>query len=276
MKTKCISNSALAHSFATVSFSTPEYTTGSHMFTEDNIIYSYGRHFPIARKLSDRVALFTLSRRGNATAKHINITRRALSHYRLIYCYDINIGAIGNNMHTANLQRFIEETSKYAEQVKRARALNTYNSAQRSYMNELSYLTRYCEYFGLPLPMVPESGFSEERRAELSARADRTDAEKIEMWLTGKSNKLPFRGYNAPVLIRYNDKDERFETSKNALIPLEAARRFAADYVAGTLPQGARILSYTVDSVGADYLKIGCHTIETKLINELIDKYKLV
>jgi len=282
MKTKYSSNSALAHNFATVSFNEPQFTTGNSMFTDDNIIYSYGRHFPIARKTGERVALFTLSRYGNATVKHISDVRRAMSHYRLIHCYVINIGDPDNVMHTANVAHFLEMIGMYADQAQRARALRTYNRAVHLYRQEEDYLTRYCEYFGLHLPSVPESEDSDERRSLLAekeltraARADRSEAEKLERWLACKSNKLPQLPYNAPVLIRYNAKNARFETSKSVQIPLEAARRFAAAYRAGAVQPGDHILSYTVDTVGADYLKIGCHTIETKLINELIEKHKL-
>lgn len=283
MKTVYSSNSALAHNFATVSFNAPQYTCGNSMLTDDNIIYSYGRHFPIARKLAERAALFTLSRYRNATAKHINLTRRAMSHYDLLFCYVINSGDPDNAMHTANAACFLEMVGMYADQAQRARAPRTYSRAVHLYQQELAYLTRYCNYFKLPVPTVPESGHSEERRAELTekelnraARVERTKAEKLEKWLSGNSNVLPRLDFNAPVLIRYSADNARFETSKSVQIPVEAARRFAAAYRAGTLRPGNRILSYTVDSVGADLIKIGCHTIETALINELIEKHKLI
>jgi hypothetical protein len=153
----------------------------------------------------------------------------------------------------------------------------------RDYMGHLSRLTTYFEYFALTVPAaLPGNVYTanddilQARRVELpgrkewSARVDYSNEEKIERWLSGKSNSLPRMGYNEPVLIRYRAKKERFETSKGVEVPIEAARRFARAYVAGAVGTGTKVLNFTVDSVDYDTIKIGCHTIKRDLINELI------
>lgn len=52
-----------------------------HMFIEEETVYSYGAHFPIARLLTDHVgkrALFTTKDYSNSTSKHKSLVRNAL------------------------------------------------------------------------------------------------------------------------------------------------------------------------------------------------------
>lgn len=51
--------------------------TGSHMFIEDDAIYSYGRHFPVARRTPQGV-LFNPVKFSNTTNRHQSLVRSAL------------------------------------------------------------------------------------------------------------------------------------------------------------------------------------------------------
>jgi len=100
-------------------------TTGSanSMFIDGLTIYSYGYHFPIARRTSKTdengkfIALFTNRGYSNTTAKHKNHVAYALSQagYRVITC-DISSGKIDN--------KCIERLTKEVEELnaKKARA----------------------------------------------------------------------------------------------------------------------------------------------------------
>jgi hypothetical protein len=59
------------------------------MYFEDDTLYSYGRHFPIARHVAnssgEKAILFTTDNYGISTAKHCAITRRAINHLRTFY-----------------------------------------------------------------------------------------------------------------------------------------------------------------------------------------------
>lgn len=61
---------------------------GSNLFFEDNRLYSYGKHFCIARRLPSGVIVFTQDKRGNSTAKHLAYARQALRGKTLVYCAD--------------------------------------------------------------------------------------------------------------------------------------------------------------------------------------------
>lgn len=56
-----------------------------HLFIEGRVIYSYGRHFPIALRLLDRVVLFNQDNYSNTTTRHKSLVARALQSagYRL-------------------------------------------------------------------------------------------------------------------------------------------------------------------------------------------------
>lgn len=71
-----VSNSDLAHKFANGA----THGTGSHMFIEDNTIYSYGHHFPIA-VVPDRdrkIAYFNKEKYSMSTSHHQSYVRSAL------------------------------------------------------------------------------------------------------------------------------------------------------------------------------------------------------
>lgn len=52
---------------------------GSHMFIEGDTIYSYGHHFPIAKRLPDGKVLFNTEGYSSTTAKQKSYVRRALN-----------------------------------------------------------------------------------------------------------------------------------------------------------------------------------------------------
>lgn len=76
------SDSEVAHRFAT---GIGERCTGSHMFFEGNVIYSYGYHFKIAIKWDGKV-LFNDQSYSNSTSKHQNYVFGACSHMDIVHC----------------------------------------------------------------------------------------------------------------------------------------------------------------------------------------------
>lgn len=51
---------------------------GSHLFIENNVMYSYGYHFPIAVRLSDGNFIVNKDRCSMTTSTHQNYVRREL------------------------------------------------------------------------------------------------------------------------------------------------------------------------------------------------------
>ena len=75
--------------------------TGSRMFIEGDVIYSYGRHFPIALRLKDNIFLVNIDKYSSSTSRHQSYVISAISSAHegsIIECntQDIN-GAIDKN-----------------------------------------------------------------------------------------------------------------------------------------------------------------------------------
>ena len=59
-----------------------------NMFIEDDTIYSYGHHFPIAKRIyinDERYYLFNLNSYSSSTIKHKSYVKRAIGYDNLIY-----------------------------------------------------------------------------------------------------------------------------------------------------------------------------------------------
>lgn len=273
MKTVFKSNSELAHGFATGA------TTGraSNMFIHNAPngpeIYSYGYHFCIAKLLDNNAALVTSRGYSNSTAKHINITRQAISHKRLIYC------PYPNNTKDANLEYW----------QRAAASLNTSinKSPKVGNIDELikikNLVERFCSFFNIDIPEninqcfeVLQSEKVVKKLASLEAqRANRVQNE-------AKRNKLKrfielrkFARFEASRLyvsgpfdyLRINPDSKQIETTQGVKIELNEALRFYNRLKQG-LSVGEKISQYQVNQVG-EVVKIGCHNITAKHLQKI-------
>lgn len=78
-------NQQVAHYFAN---NVQAEGRGSNFYFENGMLYSYGRHFAVARRLPSGVFVMTTRTYGNSTAKHLNYTRAALRGSTVVYCND--------------------------------------------------------------------------------------------------------------------------------------------------------------------------------------------
>lgn len=105
-----LSNGEVARRFAN------GYTSGSsqHVFIDGDRIYSYGRHFCIARRVNG-VVLLTTRTYSNSTAKHVGLVWRALKDSEMVECYDPDAPS------EVNMKHYDEEIAKLEGKVRRAR-----------------------------------------------------------------------------------------------------------------------------------------------------------
>jgi hypothetical protein len=52
--------------------------TGSHLFIDGDTVYSYGRHFPIAKRIGEKEVFFNSERYSSFTSKHQRLVRVVL------------------------------------------------------------------------------------------------------------------------------------------------------------------------------------------------------
>lgn len=69
------------------------------VFFDGEYVFSYDRHFAIARHLPNRTVAFTTRGYSNTTAKHISQARSAASHLTRVFCNDPADSAATNMRH---------------------------------------------------------------------------------------------------------------------------------------------------------------------------------
>lgn len=86
-------NQQVAHYFAN---NVQSEGKASNFYFENDRLYSYGKHFCIARRLPGGAVAFTTRTYGNSTSKHLNYARQALRGQTLVYCNDPDSSAYFN------------------------------------------------------------------------------------------------------------------------------------------------------------------------------------
>jgi len=298
MKT-VFNNSELAHIWAAQNQN--EGRAGSFYFN-GKTIYSYGSHFPIATMDGNNV-LFTKRTYSNTTAKHIGLTRRAISHKTIIYCYDVPVNLkYASTEHENNLNRWKREITSLFNELGNKKIRNTQDRIN-GINNLISELNTYCQYFKLKvkdselkslLSIAAKPDFLEQARSAKD-KQNAANAQKMiqavkayDVWLnlwrkydTDGLQALPtktkelcnFYSNNAESFtrLRYNTAENRLETSKGIQIPAEIAKRAFIQLngcMEGTCKDiSVPVLHYTITETTKDYIKAGCHTIPKSDIN---------
>lgn len=284
-----------------------------NMFFEGPSIFSYGRHFEIARHVGD-VVLFTTASYSNSTAKHKSHTLRALSHktvYHVPSMFD----------HRANAEAYIKSVASSLAECKRA-IYTTYriDQARRTSREAMEYVRHFRKEVGARLYKAVQKQFeapwftpqeveamrrkeakykagaearTQARRAAESARwaaieaRRKAETETLNLWgadidaLTAEAFRngetLPRDAwtYDAPVLLRLIENGETIETSQGAYVPTAQARGLWALLQNGGDIKGVEIGSYKVSGIHDGKLVIGCHKIPLREVARMAFKLGL-
>jgi hypothetical protein len=288
--------SELPHIWA--SQSQDEGKAGSFYF-RGKTIYSYGSHFPIATIDGDTV-LFTKKSYSNTTAKHISKARGAVSHKKIIYCYDVPVYLeYAKGEHENNFDRWKAAIKALYVELGNKRIRNTQDRINT--INRLvNELQTYCKHFKLTVkdkelkefiknaskPEFLEIARQATEKAAIAKVATMKKAGKayeqyLILWrefnedeirnLTSEVKNLItlYRGQiDYPTHLRFNATQNRLETSKGVLIPTEIAKR-AYIQLNGCMAKECKdinvpVMNYTITETGTDFIKAGCHTIPKK------------
>lgn len=115
MRTVLKNNDEVAHVWAQ---QTQYQGSASNMFFDGKSIYSYGRHFEIARFITDDIVFFTTKNYSNSTAKHKSKVWRAISH-KTVFTVD-------SFVHGGDVDGYIKRIDKALTEAVRARTLAQY------------------------------------------------------------------------------------------------------------------------------------------------------
>ena len=275
MRTNLSNHSEVAHYWAN---QVQESGKAGNVFFERKSIFSYGRHFELARIINEHVVFFNPERYSSSTSKHQCIVRRAIPANMEVF----EIDGFDND-HKHNLQQYIDQIKELREKAVRARKYRDFYLQECK--EKISKIERYLEIFRckskLPCSMrkliesfiaVKEDILSPEAVQAIKEQQERERKEKerklknkINDWRNGKIHSLYGLSY---AILRL--KDDIIQTSQGATVTLKSARVLWKSLKAGKSIHGLKLDDrYTVISQAKDILKIGCHKIRMAEVNRL-------
>jgi hypothetical protein len=246
--------------------------SGRSFFFNRETIYSYGRHFPIAKHVQDQAGndyiLFTERGYSNTTSKHISITRGACRNSEVVFCYN------PDNGHESNFKYWFDEIEAEINKLAKARK-------PEIYLNNIEYVAtkvkRYSQFTGANIPInlieamkitdkdqyagYQESRIEQAKQAQKKAEIElkKRHEEELEKWLNFETSRLYLN--NGSDYLRVNPENDRVETTQAVHIPNEIARRLWLSIKENTIKVGDKILNYRIDKADK-IVKIGCHTFK--------------
>jgi hypothetical protein len=265
-----------------------------NFYFEGATIYSYGRHFPIARIIEHngkKAILFTTEGYSVTTSKHIHLVRRAIPK-------DIPVFYVSDVSRMPDSRDIKEKQDKAANMVAKSRRARTYKASYLSNAQEtLMDAQLMQEFFGIDYVVFKMGDLgiladeiekarkvdAENKRKQEAARLQAAQ-ESIENWKNG----VPYA--NVPYNIHWAyGRIEKGElvTSKGARVPIAHISRVSR-IVRGYITQGKTFVTnghkiplgpYQLSEITADGpLRAGCHTFqkdEVIRILDLVDKFCL-
>jgi hypothetical protein len=285
-----MNNSQISHAWA---HQTKPNGKGSNLFFEGDTIYSYGYHFPIAKKVNSGTVLFTSRSYSNTTAGHKSLVARAIPsawativipHFRK--CND-------------NLSYF-EETFKTAlDNYKKSRKFK--DGLLERIQSHLENFRAYCDAFQVPfedfsdnlkaLLFIVESESFVETSEERQARIQRQDAQekkrrekellaladKIDAWKRGEQVYGFYQSRGSLAFLRV--KGDKVETSQGASVPVsEALRlfRFIQSIQGDFIKESCKVGDFTFTELSNGVATIGCHKIALEEMQRILAECEAV
>lgn len=283
------SNAQLAHVWAQNRHASGD---GSNFFFCGPTIYSFGRHFPIAR-FTDATAgglpvvLFTIENGwGGYTGRHIGHARNALHglNVEVIECLEPGTRDGRHNsrelsqedQHAANVEDY---GARYLDALKAAALARSRGPQHIERAEQLrQWCALYCEAFALDVPAwvtdEAPANLPEIRARAAKHAAEEKDRKRAKLagdaaeWRAGGRAELPYA--YPDTLLRLSRNGRHVETSRGASVPVSDARRLwrlVAQCVATatglTTPPPVAVGAFELRSISREGCCIvGCHTLD--------------
>lgn len=257
------------------------------------VLWSYntaiGQH--VTNDKGESVVILNRTNYSVTTSKHQGEAAYAVNHLKRIYIHHIGYN-VQNLKYTliGDRERLIEfyeyEAANLLAKAERARTKGDYyRGAAYAHLNELR---EYFAFFGIdyapPANMdeLKQAAIERENEAkriaaEMKAKRERDEAERLEKWRNGENVYSYFE------MTALRIKGETIETSKGANIPVEHAikvwpllKRLHDN--GGTYTRGEHSIHlghYTLDSFNGDILRVGCHSIPFAEVQNIANKLGL-
>jgi hypothetical protein len=241
-------------------------------------LYSYGRHYELARYLDNDTVLINDKGYSVTTAKHISKARYGLSQYRQFFLTHCDSMAV--RIQLEGIREKLQTARKPEKYVNEAIYLiDKYNEWEKFHEENRERLEHTLPYFPADLPIISEllslfnaTDFSERLKIQRDAERKRK-ANAAQSFRDAFRNFEPFEAYRnlskLPYsLIRING--ENVETSQFVTIPLDEARKAWELYKLGKIRHGDKVGEYSVISTTAEQIRIGCHLLNITDLQEVL------
>jgi hypothetical protein len=293
MKKVFSSHNEVAHIWASQSQS--EGRAGN-IFFNDQVIYSYGLHFPVARFVPEYgdIVLFTNRGYSSSTGKHKSLIRAAIpSNYEIVYCDDPTRSTDHNlGIWARKVERLRSDFAAKKLRISRGNlAVDVFKTCESVIV--------YCMALKIAAPE-----WSNETNDEMTARdyvyelaktrEVKREAAKIErerlaaidakdriaLWQAGEN--VPQNGFNyCSTFLRI--KNDQIQTSKGANIPVADALKLwplllRVKQSGKTLEAGLHQINlgaYRFNSFDGQTLIVGCHSIEWDQLQLMAEQLNL-
>lgn len=297
-------NRELAHEF----FYAQQGATGSasNMFYNNDVIYSYGHHFPMCKKIRNKggetiAYLFTSKGYSVSTSAHLSYTRQAIP--SIVPCFEVpkvdisqamKITRFNRESHQENLKYFLQLAENAFERsakprIRESTKLDCINSTNAA----LKRFKEYSQFFKIKLQLnkVQKALFNAAANPELltdlqTAKSEQLKKEAAKLkrkqkqnhldWLSGEKHSSPYRydGFDHLRIVKTHfgentpEYETSIETSQSVKIDCQEARKLFLAIRSGRLKEGMKVHYYTVDKITDKTIKIGCHLL---LISECLE-----
>jgi len=286
MRTHLKNHNEVAHFWANQS-----QTEGKagNIFFEGKSIYSYGKHFEIARIVTApnkmECVLFTTRDYSVSTTHHKSIVWRAINQKMF------TVPSFDNTKE--NIDTYLKKIVELQAKQTRAKS-NNYGDDLNDTINEAF---DYCNYFRIKSIAIrkwvtlkddkqlfspaelkkikdQQAKFLLQKKAERQAKELRLQNQKaeflaeLEKWKNGEIERCPYNWqFPTDTLLRISD--DRIQTSKGAEITVKCALRLWNALKTNTADNMVLDNNYTVNDVNPSFIKIGCHQIPMSEINRI-------
>jgi hypothetical protein len=254
-----------------------------NVFFDGTTLYSYGRHFELAKLVNGTLFINTQSY-SNSTSKHQSYCARSINNDRIDKIVRLDFGK--GVFYVPNIEAYHYSRAnyyKYASQGKGFKDLAQieYHFKQLQILENEGLIKIDLSRFEFDL--TESLDLLKERRAkqalinktseakreakwarELELRKA-TEGEKLAAWLKGETSTT----FYALDKVYLRIKSNTIETTRGARVPLRDGLRLLEKIRAGVDITGEKIASFQVTRVTLDHVQIGCHKIEFSTINDL-------
>lgn len=264
---KVFSNSSeVIHLFAQ---RTQSEARSSNVFFYGDSIYSYGRHYELARFLDDQNILINNRGYSVTTSKHISDVTYATKQFTQWFTMQTEPDLVCSQL--KQLKRKLAKARKPAIYISEAvELIAKFNDWLRfsGKLNLNSELNELIEFFNLDGSQLTDKikDYANELRKIEADKKDRQrqafDSFRIAFIRFEPYQEFKYASKSQFDLVRISECSTMLETSQNVRVPLLDAVKLYKALKAGGDIVGERIGSYQIRNVSGDCVKIGCHNIK--------------